>query len=108
VETGRDAGGSGESGGAGSNRGGFVSRNSCCHDFESRIHRAGHRGIGIGYSFGKDGATTFHIGNWPEGADMPTILFAIKFCPWCGQNLNEWFDSLASKRRKEWFDSRAK
>jgi hypothetical protein len=49
--------------------------------------------MGIGYSFGKYGATGFFIVNWPEGAEMPTVLFAIKFCPWCGHDLKQWFDS---------------
>ena len=65
----------------------------CCPEFESQIMRGGEpREFGIAYLLSKNGAR-FTISKFEQRAEYPKTLAVIKFCPWCGRDLKQWFDS---------------
>ena len=69
----------------------------CCSDFESHLLKGEKRGLGlVVVNHGSKRGCLFLVQNWDEGSVFPHGGFAIKFCPWCGKNLREWFEQTSS------------
>ena len=66
----------------------------CCADFESHLLQE-EPGVGLVYVYhGRSHrGWLFLIQSREEGATFPKGGFAIKFCPFCGKDLREWFES---------------
>jgi hypothetical protein len=63
----------------------------CCSDFESHLLQGEKRGLGL-VVVGHGSKRGWRVQNWDEGSVTSHGGFAIKFCPWCGRNLREWFE----------------
>ena len=66
----------------------------CCADFESHLLKQ-NPGLGLLYYYRSHVGPTVFVSNRDEGAALSKPGFAIKFCPFCGTNLLEWFASQA-------------
>ena len=64
----------------------------CCAEFESHLLKE-NPGVGLVYYYrSRVGATVF-VSNRDEGTTLSKPAFAIRFCPFCGKNLREWWAS---------------
>jgi hypothetical protein len=72
-----------------------MNRQWCCADFTTRV-LPDHRGVGVGFRFASYApALFFLLYRRPDSgpSDTPEMGGAIEFCPWCGRNLKDWFES---------------
>jgi len=64
----------------------------CCADFESHLLKQD-SGVGLLYYYrSRSGANVF-VSHRDGRTTLSEPAFAIKFCPFCGKNLREWFAS---------------
>jgi len=71
----------------------------CCAEFQARCYQSGKRedGLGIIYVFSTKIGTSFHLEyRRPDRTPSDPIAadgIKLKFCPWCGRNLADWYAS---------------
>lgn len=66
----------------------------CCSGFEVHLLKSEKKhGVGIAVIINYKAGVFCTIQNWKDASSMPEGGFAIKFCPWCGRNLKQWFDA---------------
>jgi hypothetical protein len=71
----------------------------CCADFQARCYQVGKRedGLGIIFVFNTKIGTRFYL-EYRRPDHQPSDPIAadgirLKFCPWCGRNLADWYGS---------------
>jgi hypothetical protein len=71
----------------------------CCAEFQARCYQPGKRedGLGIVFVFSTKAGTSFHLEyHRPDSTPSDPVAadrIMLKFCPWCGRNLPDWYAS---------------